>query len=245
MMRFASVILCLVGLLCFAQAQIPMTGAGKGVPSGGGGGGVTFKQFVKNTNASSTSISATLTGITSGSIIAVATSFAAFGSPTITSVTDSSSDTVTASSLGTLTEPGNNVSSAVYAFLAPTAGVTSVTVNYSGATSFADISVWEIAGLATKAYDQQKAAINSSTTAPTVATGVLASATEGIIAFISAGQPLTASSLTASPGTYTFDGASTANNVQSGHDITAATTTVTCSAASPFAFNVIYCVSFK
>ncbi len=36
-MRASAVILFLIGLLCLAQAQVPMTGAGKATPGGGGG----------------------------------------------------------------------------------------------------------------------------------------------------------------------------------------------------------------
>lgn len=216
--------------------------------SGGGGGGVTFPQAVHTSCAAACS-TATATfgaGTSAGSIILVAVSFSSFLSPTIASVADGHGDTVTDSGKGQLNEGGGQASSAVNAFFAPTVGTTTITVTFSAATSWTNLWIWEVAGLSTKAFDQvvDKNAVDAS---PTITTGTLAIASEGAIGFISTGNVVTASSLTMSPGTFTFDGngTGTTNNDQAGHDIPSSTTAITTTATTAFAGYVIWGVTVK
>ena len=234
MMRFASVILCLVGLLCFAQAQVPMTGAGKGVPAGGGGGGgVTLVQQADSLPAAgATNVLTFGSPTTAGSVIACALNWQ--NSASFVSLTDSASDTSTDSGTGSTSDLNSGLVS-IKAILAATAGVTTVTATFSVSTA-SRMHCYEIGGLSAKVFDKVPAVLTGQSTVPvsTNASTTLTSANEFALAYCSQYS----NNFTAVGGGFTSDGASTiaTPNIRTIalHDIVSATTslTATCTTAA-------------
>lgn len=239
--------LLLFAALCFGQQGVRAGWLPLVKPASGGGGGPSVKQVAHNTQTTTvTTVTATFaSGISAGSIIAVAS---AWNGNTVTgTITDGSSDTVTDSGAGVLTD-GNNNRTQVQAFLAPTAGTTTVTLTTNSVSAFSNVTVWEIAGYTgSVTFDQVATAngLNSNTTT----TGALAQANEvGITYASNSNTSFTPSSLTVTPGTYTFDFNDTAPataSVQSGHVVTSTTSALTASITISFNYMMLWMVTFK
>lgn len=216
-------------------------------PSGGGGGGLSVKQtaHLVSTAGGITTFNATFgSGISSGSIIAVA---AFWNSGTAGTITDGSSDTVTDSGAGTIVD-GNTNSSVVKAFLTPTAGVTTVTLTLVATTQFVHVVIWEIAGYTgSVTFDQVAHAtgVNSNS----VTTGALAQANEIGIAYAeNSNASFTPSSLSVTPGTFTLDYNDTVQGTasnQAGHVATGGTGALTATITISFNFMTLWLVTFK
>lgn len=211
----------IVALLCSLPASaaqwLPL------VKSSGGGGSVTLVQQKDTVNSSTTTNVVTLTTpTTSGNVLVCVVNWNAGQS--VSSRVDGSGDTMTDSGLGFQFD-GNAQGVTIFAFLAPTAGTTTVTTTFSGATDNRG-HCYEVSGLATKAFDKVPAALTAQGTAPilTNASGVLTSANEFAAAYFTT----YANAFTGTGGGFTDDGANTVPfNNQAGHIIVSATTSLT------------------
>lgn len=148
--------------------------------------------------ASSSSISVTLTSTTvTGRLLVVAGANA--GGRTISSVTDSGgSNSYTQATSAAATLASLTAGTDIWYCLNPTGGVTSVTVNFTGAagTDNKEIYVWEVEGFSTAAFDVA-AAVNDQIGSASTATGASVT-TAAAIGFIAA-LIFNSNSITANP----------------------------------------------
>jgi hypothetical protein len=257
LMRLFVVLLSLWGFLGGAQAQFnsfpPGAFVGKQAhdpAAGGGGGGVSVVQSTSNTviTAASSLAITFASPIGSSSVIVVGCAAGNNTAVTVTSVTDDKSDTSTDSGGGVVAEGTVEYYAFVRAFLAPTSGAQVVTVTLGAGQQNIGCVIYEVSGLATKAFDQvsSNAATGSSVS---TTTGTLAASAEFALALGWSQSPQTANATTLSPGSPTFDFALAfsggANFVQSAHEITSATSALTGSTAAGFAGLGIYVVTLK
>lgn len=236
----------LVALLCCALPASAATWLPL-VKTAGGGGGVSVVQSAQNVAPTSAAVTVTFgAGTASGSIIVVGC-MAGNSAFTVSSVTDNNSDTSTDSGAGIVQEGTAAFGAFVRAFLAPTTGTTSVTATLSAAQSNFGCVIYEVAGLTSKLFDQGSHNSNVGSSLTTT-TGALAQAAEFALVFAWGSNALTASSTSLSPGSSVLDfsllfGGS--NVIQSGHEITAATSALTGQTASGFAGLGIFVETFK
>jgi hypothetical protein len=148
-----------------------------------------FVQITKgNTLVSSSSFSQSFgSGITAGSIIAVAGLFGG-GDRTSATISNDKGDTFTDSGGGFVvnTAVGPNTHSFCGAFLAPTTGAITVTITPTGGSTNAnllELVLWEISGLTNAVIDKQNHTNSTGLAIDSGSTGTLSSSTEAGIAY--------------------------------------------------------------
>lgn len=178
-------------------------------------------------------------GISAGSIIAVAGSFSTAVS--LSGVDDGKGDSFT-TIFAPFTDGSTGSTNFFGVFLAPTTGATTITATYSGNATFGDLFIWEIAGLTNPTVDTAKVrtlTANGSTFA-SGSTGTLSASAAALITYAVSAQgiasfntPWTLDSITA----HTASGGA--------HEVVAANTAQTSTGSNTVsAIDVVYVVPF-
>lgn len=143
---------------------------------------ISFPQNKQTTSPTTgtTIVAAFPSGIAAGSIIAVAGYFDP--AATTVTVTNDQGDAITDSGLGLIVVSGiAGVRTYVKAFLSPTTGAKTVTATFNATIGFADIGIWEIAGLTGAVFDKVVQATGATTSTSSGSTGTLSASSEAAI----------------------------------------------------------------
>jgi hypothetical protein len=168
------------------------------------------------------SVTVTISATAAGSVLMIAGAGGGSGTTTGVTITDSAGDTYTPAVPFTA---GTTFSGGFYfagAFLAPSTGVTTVTVTLTGNNNAVDCFVWEVAGLTNPAIDKHPSAEGLNGVNPdSGSTGTLSAADEAAICYVGV-----SSSVTGTAGTGWANLTVNANGDAGEDRITAATTAI-------------------